>query len=233
MADALAEAGADLIILEMMSDVEQASRLAEAAKTTGLPLWIGISSSLHADGSVTAWDMHNEEPADRIDADHAHHTPLALSAVIDAMASFEPQVMGIMHSTSAATPHALATLYERWTGPVMAYPEATNLAAIQPADFAAHCRDWVNGGVKIIGGCCGTTIDHIRAMVAPYPTRSVRVRNSARASTRRNRRAEAPRPVSSREPGSCCRRSAPVRLKNRLTNSRSCGAHDGVFRPHR
>ena len=28
-----------------------------------------------------------------------------------------------------------------------------------------HCRDWVESGVQIIGGCCGTTIEHIRALV--------------------------------------------------------------------
>ncbi len=169
MAEALAEAGADLIVLEMMSDIEHASMLAEAARATGLPLWIGISSSLRPDGSVTAWDLHNEEPADRIDAEHRRAAAMPLTDVIDAMAGFEPQVMGIMHSTSTAMSPALRTLYQHWSGPVMAYPEATNLATIEPAAFAARCRDWVAGGVQIIGGCCGTTIEHIRAMVESLP----------------------------------------------------------------
>lgn len=41
--------------------------------------------------------------------------------------------------------------------------------SVEPAVFAAHCRDWVEGGVQIIGGCCGTTIEHIRAMIEALP----------------------------------------------------------------
>jgi len=36
---------------------------------------------------------------------------------------------------------------------------------VEPAIFASLCHDWVNSGVQIIGGCCGTTIEHIRTMV--------------------------------------------------------------------
>ena len=43
--------------------------------------------------------------------------------------------------------------------------EATGDHYIEPNDFALHCRSLVEQGVQIIGGCCGTTIDHIRAMV--------------------------------------------------------------------
>lgn len=60
----------------------------------------------------------------------------------------------------------------------MAYPEATGVDAVSrvargvdPVDFAEHCRSWVESGVQIIGGCCGTTIHHIRAMVDRLPVR--------------------------------------------------------------
>ena len=36
---------------------------------------------------------------------------------------------------------------------------------VEPSSFASHCHDWVESGVQIIGGCCGTTIEHIRTMV--------------------------------------------------------------------
>jgi methionine synthase I (cobalamin-dependent) len=33
-----------------------------------------------------------------------------------------------------------------------------------PEDFAAMMLDVYRAGVRIIGGCCGTTPDHIRAV---------------------------------------------------------------------
>jgi methionine synthase I (cobalamin-dependent) len=113
--------------------------------------------------------MHTEEPANKLADDHARLEIKPLAPLIEAMMSFEPQVMGIMHSTVDAVGAGLEVLSQHWRGPVMAYPEAARGHAVEPAVFAAHCRDWVEGGVQIIGGCCGTTIEHIRAMVGALP----------------------------------------------------------------
>ena len=61
----------------------------------------------------------------------------------------------------------------------MAYPEVMRFdseshsarVVVKPEVFASDCRDWVEGGVQIIGGCCGTTIAHVRAMVDRLPER--------------------------------------------------------------
>lgn len=46
-----------------------------------------------------------------------------------------------------------------------------------PGHMAALLEDWAkNGLINIVGGCCGTTPDHIRAIakaVAPYPPRQI------------------------------------------------------------
>lgn len=169
MAETLATAGVDLILMEMMTDIDHASRVTAAAIETGLPVWLGLSCSLLADGSVGTWDMHREEPADRLAADHARPETKPLAPLIDALMSFEPQVMGIMHSTVDAMGPGLEVLCQHWRGPVMAYPETAAAHAVEPAAFAAYCRGWVEGGAQIIGGCCGTTIEHIRAMVGALP----------------------------------------------------------------
>ena len=83
-----------------------------------------------------------------------------------------------MHSSVETTPPGLAALFENWPGPVMAYPETmifnhdTNQSEIKvsESDFSSACRAWVESGVQIIGGCCGTTIEHIRQMVDHLPT---------------------------------------------------------------
>ncbi len=169
MAETLATAGVDLILMEMMTDIDRASLVTAAAIETALPVWIGVSCSLLADGSIGAWDMHTEEPADRLAADHAKPETRPLAPVIDALMSFEPQVIGIMHSTVDAMGPGLEVLFQHWDGPVMAYPETAGAHHVEPAAFAAYCRDWVEGGVQIIGGCCGTTIEHIRTMAGALP----------------------------------------------------------------
>ena len=176
MADTLAEAGVDLLILEMMGDVDHASRLMEAAVATGLPVWVGISASRHDDGAMTGWDVNIEEPQVMANGD-LEPVPPPLVEVIDALTAIGGDVYGIMHSAIQSTTPALDVLFDRWPGPVMAYPETQNFDAkshrakvtVSEQAFADACRGWVEGGVQIIGGCCGTTIEHIRAMVDHLP----------------------------------------------------------------
>jgi homocysteine S-methyltransferase len=35
---------------------------------------------------------------------------------------------------------------------------------VQPGAYAQHARQWIQQGAAIIGGCCGTTPDHIAAL---------------------------------------------------------------------
>ena len=78
-----------------------------------------------------------------------------------------------------STTLGLEVLFDRWSGPVMAYPEGTgfdaetrqNRGTVPPDEYAGYCQGWVDGGVQIIGGCCGTTVHHIRAMVDRLPAR--------------------------------------------------------------
>ena len=178
MADTLAEARCDLLVMEMMMDVERASRATEAALATGLPVWVGISTSRGPGGAMVGWDVANEEKG-RLPEGYEPPAPERLETIIDALASLGPQVTGIMHSSLESTTPGLEVLFDRWNGPVMAYPEATHRNSVthlarvlvEPEDFASHSRGWVESGVQIIGGCCGTTIRHIRAMVDRLPDR--------------------------------------------------------------
>ena len=171
VAHTLAKSGVDFILMEMMSDIGRSSLAISAAMETGLPVWIGTSCTLSDDGSVSAWNQHSEEPATRLSPDHLRAEDKSYDTLIEAMLPFQPQVMGVMHSTIETTNAGLQTLYEHWQGPIMAYPETSSEVRkgiseqVEPSSFASHCHDWVESGVQIIGGCCGTTIEHIRTMV--------------------------------------------------------------------
>ena len=177
MADTLAEAGCDLLLMEMMLETEHSIRLMEAAVATGLPVWTGISTSRGPDGTMVGWHQGEEDPH-MLPDDYEQEPTQPLETIIDALSAFHPQVLGIMHSSVKSTGPGLEVLFGRWSGPVMAYPEANGYDAVArgpmpvgPDEFATHCRGWVDRGVQIIGGCCGTTIHHIRAMVDALPER--------------------------------------------------------------
>ncbi|MBS96121.1 MAG: homocysteine S-methyltransferase family protein [SAR202 cluster bacterium] len=172
LAQTLANSGVDIILMEMMRDIDRSTRALTAAVETGLPVWIGTSCTLLPNGNVSAWDSLMEEPENRLSRNHVSSVEnISYNNLIEAMLLFEPQVMGLMHSTVETTNAGLNTLFDYWQGPVMAYPETSSQVRkgvsqeIEPSVFARHCHDWVNKGVQIIGGCCGTTIEHIRALV--------------------------------------------------------------------
>ena len=172
LAQTLANSGVDILLMEMMRDIDRSTRAVKAAVETGLPVWIGTSCTLLPNGSVSAWNSLMEEPESRLSSDHVSSVKnTSYNSLLESMISFQPQVMGVMHSTVETTNIGLNTLHDHWQGPVMAYPETSSEVRrgirheIEPAVFAKHCRDWVESGVQIIGGCCGTTIEHIRALV--------------------------------------------------------------------
>jgi methionine synthase I (cobalamin-dependent) len=57
----------------------------------------------------------------------------------------------------------------RWPGPLGAYPEIGDGTphaphSVTPDELAAQAFGWLASGAGIIGGCCGTTPEHIRAL---------------------------------------------------------------------
>ncbi len=172
MAETLAAAGVDVLVLEMMLDTHSAGRCVEAAVATGLPVWVGISCIDDDDGNLVGWDdIQSREKA----------RPPGLAEIIDALMDKGGDVYGIMHSTADVTGPALECLARRWQGPVMAYPETLQTfdrrthrttESLTPDEFARSCLAWLDSGVSIIGGCCGTTIDHIRALVRHMKARA-------------------------------------------------------------
>jgi methionine synthase I (cobalamin-dependent) len=68
---------------------------------------------------------------------------------------------------------ALEVLKQHWSGPLMAYAETGKLILpdwryeeiSSPDDYANEIGGWIqNYGVQVVGGCCGTGPEHIRAL---------------------------------------------------------------------
>ena len=158
-----------MIVLEMMLHSGRAVAAVEAAASTGLPVWVGFSCRAGDDGSVLMYP-HSEDAE-------------AFSDVIAKVMAVGGSVAGVMHSTVEDTGPALDVLREQWSGTLMAYPESGEEFTmpiwhyeerVSPDALAAACEDWVAKGVQIVGGCCGTRPDHIRALRERMPARVAR-----------------------------------------------------------
>ena len=78
-----------------------------------------------------------------------------------------------MHSWFEDSKMGLNVLKENWNGPIMFYPEimlfdtSTGGAEIISTEdeFANSCEKLLDERIKIIGGCCGVTDKHLKALV--------------------------------------------------------------------
>jgi homocysteine S-methyltransferase len=148
----LADAGVDLIVLEMF-DARWTAAL-RAARETGLPVWAGLwTRGAGPDGVLRA------------------ATGRAFEDDLAALIGDGVDAVLVMHSPLEAVRPALAAIERHWPGPRGAYPHAGRFERpnwifedVAPAAMADEAEAWVREGARIVGGCCGTGPEHIRAI---------------------------------------------------------------------
>jgi S-methylmethionine-dependent homocysteine/selenocysteine methylase len=162
-AEILAQAGVDLLMLEMMRDVAYARAAVDAAAATRLPIWVGFSCALADDDEVVmAPGIVDDLPFERV--------------VAPVMAR-GGSLVAIMHSDVEVTRPALAVARRHWRGPLGAYPHSGRFVMphwqfddiIPPAAYLAEAERWVADGAQVVGGCCGIGPDHIRLLAERLP----------------------------------------------------------------
>jgi 5-methyltetrahydrofolate--homocysteine methyltransferase len=158
-AAALVEAGADAIIIETQTSLEELGVAIDAAKAAGAPSIIAsLAYDLSMDKSFykTMMGISPEEAAEFIEARGAHIVALNCGTGMD---------MG-----GAAQ---VAALYrQHCTLPIMVQPNAglpvlENLKVLYkelPAEMAEKVPEAIAAGARIIGSCCGSTPEHTRAI---------------------------------------------------------------------
>jgi methionine synthase I (cobalamin-dependent) len=169
-ADILARAGVDLIVLEMMRDVDYAASAVDAARATGLPVWVGFSCRRDSDGSVRMFAGVRDN--------------LAFADVVAPVMARGGSLLAVMHSEVSDTGPAIEIAKRHWAGPLAAYPESGYFVmpswqfvdVIAPEDLVAQAMGWLRQGVQVIGGCCGLGPEHIRLLRERLPAQVPRSR---------------------------------------------------------
>lgn len=150
---ALAEAGADVIIIETMSDLYEIQEAIKAAKeNSSLPI---IASVTFTRDDRT---LLGDDPAKV-----AHRLADAGADVIGVNCSGGPsQLLRILKQMRQAEPNA-----RFWVKPNAGWPEQVSGRIMYPADadyFGEYAVQFRQAGANIVGGCCGTTPQHIAVM---------------------------------------------------------------------
>jgi methionine synthase I (cobalamin-dependent)/5,10-methylenetetrahydrofolate reductase len=151
--EALCSAGADLIVVETVSDLYEIREAARAAREVcTLPLVTSVTFT-RDDRTVLGDDP----------ATVARALQEAGADVIGVNCSGGPaQLLRILKQMRQAAPQG-----RFWVKPNAGWPEQVGGRIMYPADpeyFAEYAAAFRAAGASIVGGCCGTTPQHIAAM---------------------------------------------------------------------
>ncbi|MDF7824259.1 homocysteine S-methyltransferase family protein [Pontiellaceae bacterium B12227] len=155
-AKALAAGGADGLVIETMSDLEEATVALKAAKETGLPVCVSMVYDAGADMDRTMMGTTVEQAAEELTA-----------AGADVIGSNCGQ--GIEGFVKLAARMKASTDLPIWIKGNAGLPEMVEGKTVYKTtadDFAAFAAPLLEAGADFIGGCCGTSPDFIRALKA-------------------------------------------------------------------
>jgi homocysteine S-methyltransferase len=150
---ALAAAGVDLLSIETMPALNEAREALAAARETAPELPVLVMVTVDDDGNC----LDGSSPA---------HAATLLT-------EWGAGAIGVNCSTGPTTVlTAIEAMRAATTLPLAAMPnagmpravEGRNIYLCSPEYMASFARKAIQAGVQIVGGCCGTTPNHIRAM---------------------------------------------------------------------
>jgi homocysteine S-methyltransferase len=153
LADGGPGVGVDLLILETMTSLAEAGEAIRAAQQVAPGLRIVVMMTVDEDGNCldgasaeTAAVRLTESGADAVGCNCSDGPAIVLSVI--------ERMRAATHLPLAAMPNA---------GMPRAF-EGRNIYMASPEYMASFVRQFIQAGASLIGGCCGTTPNHTRAM---------------------------------------------------------------------
>ena len=150
----MVNSGCDLFALETFTDLEEARAAIKAARDhSSLPIFATMS---FAAGGRTFMGVSPEDAARELSAAGAH--------AVGMNCSLGPAE--ILPVAQAMKPHLSCPMIVRPNAGQPQLEEGKTVYDITPELFAEGMGPVLDCGATIVGGCCGTTPDHIRALAA-------------------------------------------------------------------
>ncbi len=168
---ALKEGGVDCFILETFSDLDEITQAVKAARAVDPSLPVIAQVTVGTDG-VTSFGVPPEEAAETLDETGADIIGLNCSVGPQTILEAIERMVPVTTKKLSAMPNAGMPRDVGGRAMYMASPEY----------MASYARNLIQAGVRLVGGCCGTTPQHIRAMVdgvRPLVPRHATVEQSA------------------------------------------------------
>jgi 5-methyltetrahydrofolate--homocysteine methyltransferase len=153
-ASALADAGADGLVVETMTDLVEARIAVEAALATGLPVVACMVFDSGKNRDRTMMGIGPEQAAVALTATGAHVIGANCGVGIDA-------AVPICAALASATERPI------WIKPNAGLPELVDGGLtynMKPEAFAAFLPRLTAAGARFIGGCCGTSPRFVEAL---------------------------------------------------------------------
>jgi 5-methyltetrahydrofolate--homocysteine methyltransferase len=167
-AEILAESGVDGFIIETMFDLREAMCALRACKdNTSLPVIVTMAFATEEKGGRTIMGDSTEQCAKSL-------TDAGADAVGANCGDLVPSQMAVVVSLlKAAT--SLPILAQPNAGKPKLIGEQT-VFEMAPASFAAGIAECLQTGARLVGGCCGTTPEHIAAVAGMMGGKPARLR---------------------------------------------------------
>ena len=153
----MADAGADLLLLEMMAIIDRTRAVLDGALASGLPVWVGYSCKLDEHSQVV---LLEGEP---------------LTDAIGALQGLDVPLISIMHTDVEIVSQCLDVVQACWNGPVGVYAHSGEFeenaglkfdTVISEQGYCDYVEQWLGRGVNVIGGYCGVGPEHIARLAA-------------------------------------------------------------------
>jgi 5-methyltetrahydrofolate--homocysteine methyltransferase len=152
-ARALKAGGVDFALVETMSALEEAQAAVEGAREAGLPIAVTMTfdTNFHtmmgvkpaqAVATIGGWGVN-------VIGANCGNGPAEIERIMTEMSQARPEGVVLMAKSNAGMP--------RWKDDRITYGGT-------PEVMADYARRMAELGVRVVGGCCGTTPEHVAAM---------------------------------------------------------------------
>lgn len=165
---ALVEGGVDLLILETFGYLEEIHQAILAAKDVNASLPIVAQVTIDEDGNC----LDGSDPetfAPKLEEWGAHLIGCNCSVGPVAMLDAIERVRAVTSLPLSAQPNA----------GIPRSVDGRNIYLCSPEYMASYARKFVASGVRVVGGCCGTTPEHIRTMKSALRVGEARVKSAS------------------------------------------------------